>query len=117
VTQELGETSSAMSQNLLKMVEETARDTKKNTPFYIVFHAKADKVAGNAIRQAIAVYDLVPKNFLGILVWYVDKLKGILEFKPDLSSPPDLPVDPSILTGDFSPELATKGKRLHVLAS
>jgi hypothetical protein len=119
--QTLGETREAMSRGLMKQIEDFASNMKHmKEPFYIVFHAKADHIAGNCIRQSIKAYSRVPKDLLGILVWYVDNKTGTFEFKPELSSPPDVPIDPRLLSDnpqDFNQRVAERGQKLNVLVS
>jgi hypothetical protein len=57
---------------------------------------------------------------LGILVWYVDNEKGIFEFRPELSAPHDVPLDPKLLSdkaSDASASVAEQGEKLKVIVS
>lgn len=119
MVQEIGETRNKMANDLVARVEQIVNEMKDDKePYYIVYHAKKDKFKPNTINAAIKMYREVPMGILGILVWYVDNSKGIFEFKPHLSSPPDVPVSPLILSSnesDFSPRVANQGKILQVV--
>lgn len=120
MVQELGETRDAMAQGCMQLVEEFANKMKSEVkPFYIVFFAKPD--AGmNAIRQTVKAYFHRPAKILGILVWYVNNPLGIFDFVPELSSPPDIPLDPSMLSNKSADSFAgvmEKGKGFKVLVS
>lgn len=122
---ELGEVREAMAMACWEGAEKFAENMKDKTePFYIVFFAKPDAdIEGTGvkgIRQAYKAYSKRPPPMLGILVWYVDHKQGKFEFVPELSSPPDLPVDPTLLStssaDSFAP-LMEKGKQMNVLVS
>jgi len=119
MVQEIGETRNQMGRDLVAKVEQIVGEMRgQKEPYYIVYHAKKDKFKPNTINAAIRMYREVPMGILGILVWYVDNAKGIFEFKPHLSSPPDVPVHPLILStkkSDFSPRVANQGKILQVV--
>jgi len=119
MVQEIGETRDQMSLGLVQEIEKVVDNLKAETePYYIVFAAKPDKGQANTIKTAIKMYRDVPPGILGILVWYVDNSKGIFEFKPALSSPPDVPVDPSLLSTnkqDLFPHIAKQGQILQVV--
>jgi len=116
---QLGDVRDAMSWDCWRQAEDFASKVVSDKPFYVAFHAKPDAKV-NGIRQAFKAYSIMPKGIIGLLVWYVDRPKGIFEFKPELSSPPDVPVDPSLLSDrreDQSESLMNKGKELNVLVS
>lgn len=117
MTYELGEIREAMAQGCWNMVEDFANSMKsEDKPFYIVFFAKPDNSV-NGIRQAIKAYYKRPAKLLGILVWYVNHPMGIFQFVPELSSPPDIPLDPTLLSDrseDQFSSIAGKGKELGV---
>lgn len=121
MVQEIGETREAMGLAAWKLAEDMANNLKHDVkPFYIVFAAKSDKNHGNAIRQTIKAYRYRPPAILGILVWYVDHSKGEFKFVPELSSPPDMPLDPSLLSNraeDALTSIMDKGKQMNVLLS
>lgn len=126
MAQEIGESREAWGWNVMKMAEDFANKMKKEVkPFYIVYCAKYDphssETARNGVyRQTIKAYYHRPQAMLGILVWYVNHLKGIFEFVPELSAPPDVPLDPSLLSdkaSDASDRVAEQGKKLHALVS
>jgi hypothetical protein len=51
-----------------------------------------------------------------MLVWYVNNPLGEFRFIPELSSAPDVPLDPSLLSErseDFSYSMATKAKEMN----
>jgi hypothetical protein len=101
--------------------EEFANNLKQDkAPFYVVFAAKEDKARPGVFRQSFRFYRQKPPKIIGLLVWYVDNSKGIFRFEPELSIPPDVPLDPSLLSDDskdFSPELAETGRKMGVLLS
>lgn len=119
--QEIGESREAWGWDVLKMVENFANEMIKETePFYIVYACKADFHHDNTFRQTIKAYYHRPQAMLGILVWYCDHPSGELRFLPELSAPPDIPIDPALLSNkseDFSPRVAEQGKDLKVLVS
>jgi len=119
MVQEIGETRNAMAQDLVTKVAKLADDMSNDKePFYIVFHAKKHQFIDKAIVTALKMYRFVPAGILGILVWYVDHSKGVFEFRPELSSPPDIPVNEALLSDkkeDFIPRIANQGKILQVV--
>lgn len=94
-------------------------------PFYIVYACKEDKGMSNklgrpAFKQAMKAYFARPPAMLGILVWYVNHPKGEFRFVPELSSPYDVPLDPTLLSdkaSDASERVAAQGAKLNVLVS
>lgn len=126
MAQEIGESREKLGWDVVRMVEEFAEKVESDgRPFYVVYAAKEDKATSNRLgrgvfRQAIKAYYSRPPAMLGILVWYVDKVKGECRFVPDLSAPPDVPVDERLLSNkasDFSERVADKGSKLNVLVS
>lgn len=131
MVQELGETREAMAWSVWIQAQNIANDHRaEKKPFYIVFAAKPDPtlkgavinglVAHGGIRQTFKLSYERPQMFLGQLVWYVDNTQGIFEFLPQLSSPPDVPLDPSMLSDKREDQLMgvmEKGKELNVLVS
>lgn len=120
MAQNLGESREVWGVDIWNKAEEFANKTKATEPFYIVYAAKKDGQYSNAFRQTFKAYYEKPPKILGVLVWYVDKSLGIFMFVPELSSPPDIPVDPSLLStkaSDYSPEVAQIGKEQNVLLS
>ena len=122
----LGESREAWGWDVVKKVEDFANSMKKETlPFYIVFAAKQDKPNSEKLktgvyRQTIKAYYAKPPAMLGILVWYVDNEKGIFEFRPELSAPPDVPLDPELLSdkaSDASDRVSAQGEKLKVIVS
>lgn len=131
MTQTLGETREIAALEAWKLVSDFAEKMKHETrPFYIVYAAKPDpalkgavidgKVACGGIRQTIKAYYARPPAILGILVWYVDNKVGTFDFVPELSAPPDVPLDPSLLSDKSEDQLTgvmDKGKKMNVLVS
>lgn len=117
--QEIGESRKAWGHAVMAEAENIANKMKdEKEPFYIVYACKQDKVKENLFRQCFHMYRIVPKGILGILVWYADNAKGIFEFKPELSSPPDKPIDPRFLSTDvkdFNPSVAKIGEELKII--
>jgi hypothetical protein len=61
-----------------------------------------------------------PPVILGILVWYVDNKLGLFEFRPELSAPPDVPLDPKLLSdkaSDASARVSLQGEKLKAIVS
>jgi hypothetical protein len=118
---EIGEAREQWGRDIWKMAEDFANNMKKEEkPFYVVYCAKQDKYDERIFRQTIKAYYHRPAPMLGILVWYVDNNQGIFEFIPDLSAPPDVPINPNLLSNDSCDEsarVAEQGKRLHALLS
>ena len=73
-----------------------------------------------AFKQAMKAYYAKPPAMLGILVWYVNHPLGEFKFMPDLSAPPDVPIDPNLLSdkaSDASDRVAAQGEKMNVLMS
>ena len=126
MAQEMGESRDKFGWDVMKMAEDFANNTKSETrPFYIVYACKEDrgmssKLGRTVFKQAFKAYYHKPPAMLGILVWYVNHPKGEFRFVPELSAPPDVPLDPSLLSdkaADFLPSVAAQGERLKVLVS
>jgi len=120
MAEKFGETRDAMAMGCMQLVEDFANKMRSEVkPFYIVFFAKPDcSVSG--IRQTVKAYFHKPAKLLGILVWYVNNPLGIFDFVPELSSPPDIPLDPSMLStrsADSFASVMQTGKDLKVLVS
>ena len=123
---EIGEARNKWGMDVWNQAEEIAQKTdSQGKPFYLVYAAKHDphesqRRGRGAYRQTFKAYYKKPPKLLGILVWYADKEKGIFEFKHELSSPPDVPLDPKLLSEkaeDASPRVMEKGKEMNVLLS
>ena len=125
--QELGETRDAMAQDCWDIAYGIAKDRSHDPkPFYIIYSAKVDpalagadawgkRVAGG-IRQAYRLSYQRPPFVLGMLVWFVNGPLGVFEFVSELSSPPDIPIDPSLLStysADAFGGLADKAKEMN----
>lgn len=131
MVQELGETRDALSISTWEKAQSIANDHKTEVkPFYIVYAAKTDPslqgavinglYASGGIREAWRLTHKRPQPFLGILVWYVDNAQGIFKFIPELSCPPDVPLDASLLSDrseDQFTRVMQKGKDMNVLVS
>ncbi len=121
MAQELGESVLAWGRDVLKMAEDFAANMKtEQKPFYIVYCAKQDRHDQQVFRQTIKAYYSRPPAMLGILVWFVDHSKGIFNLVPELSAPPDVPLDERLLSNrpeDFCPGLVQKASSLGVLVS
>jgi hypothetical protein len=103
------------------LVEDFANNmSKEEKPFYIVYACKPDTSNPSIFRQAIKAYYKRPEPLIGILVWYVNHPLGIFEFMPELSAPPDIPLDDRFLSKraiDVSDRVARQGKKMNVLLS
>jgi hypothetical protein len=126
MAQTIGESRDEWGMNTWLKVEEFANSMKKvKTPFYIVYAAKQDRPASERLgtgvyREAIKAYYKKPPAILGILVWYVDNKAGIFEFRPELSAPPDVPLDPNLLSdkaSDASARVMEQGEKLKAIVS
>jgi len=118
---EIGEAREKWGMDVMKMAEDFANKMSKEVrPFYIVYACKSDKSDGSVFRQAFKAYYDRPPAILGILVWYVNHPLGQFDFVPELSAPPDIPIDPSLLSdkaSDASERVAGQGKKLKILMS
>jgi hypothetical protein len=121
MVQEIGESREKWGWDVWKMAEEFANNMKTEVkPFYIVYAAKQDKSNPSVFRQTIKAYYKRPQAMLGILVWYVDNAQGIFQFIPELSAPPDVPLDPNLLSdkaSDASPRVMEQGEKLKAIIS
>ena len=121
MAQEIGESRDAWGADVWAKAEEFANNLKSDKrPFYVVFAAKQDKANPSVFRQSFRFYRQKPPKIIGLLVWYVDQAKSLFRFMPDLSIPPDVPLDPSLLSDkscDMSPALMEVGQRMGVLLS
>lgn len=123
---EMGEARETWSRDVWNLVENFANATKGDgRPFYIVYACKEDRGASNklgrtAFKQALKAYYDKPPAMLGILVWYVNHGTSEFRFCPELSAPPDVPLDERLLSdkaSDASERVATQGQRLNALVS
>jgi hypothetical protein len=126
MVQEIGESRDAWGSKVWQMAEDFANNMKKEVkPFYIVYAAKYDpyrsEVTGKGVyNQTMKAYYQRPAPMLGILTWYVDNAQGIFQFIPELSAPPDVPLDPRLLStdsDDSSARVAQQGQKLHAIVS
>lgn len=125
MTVQIGEAREALGRDVWQMAEDFANKTKSDTPYYIVYACKEDRGMSNrlgrtAFKQFIKAYKSKPPAMLGILVWYVDHSKSEFRFVPELSAPPDVPIDPSLLSTkacDASSEVMAQGQKLKALVS
>ena len=126
MAQEIGESRETWGWDVMKMAEDFANNMKSEVkPFYIVYACKEDKgvtqkMGRFAFKQAMKAYYSRPPAILGILVWYVNHPLGEFRFVPELSSPPDVPIDPSLLSdkaSDASERVMAQGEKLNVLIS
>ncbi len=124
MAQEIGESREAWGLDCLKLVEDFAKGIKSDKPFYIVYCAKYDPHASKdnecgVFRQTVKAYYSRPPKLLGVLVWFANKRTGELQFVPELSSPPDIPLDPLLLSNessDFSERVADQAQHVGVLS-
>lgn len=127
MSEQLGEVREAMAQDCWAMAERIAHDRAKDPkPFYIIYSAKVDPALAGAdawgkhvaggIRQAFKLSYNRPPFVLGMLVWFVNNPMGVFEFVSSLSSPPDIPIDPSLMSTrseDRSYALMDKAKEIN----
>jgi hypothetical protein len=118
---EIGEAREKWGRDVVTLVTDFAEQMKHvREPFYIVFHAKQDRGNPNTFRQGIRAYYEKPPFVLGLLVWYVDHTKGQMEFVPELSSPPDVPLDQKLMSdksSDTFTRVAEQGEKRKILLS
>lgn len=126
MAQEIGESREAWGWDVMRMAEDFANNmSHEQKPFYIVYACKEDRGLSNRIgrhsfKQAFKAYFDKPPAILGILVWYVDNALGEFKFCPELSAPPDVPLDERLLSdkaSDASDRVAAQGERLHAIVS
>jgi len=121
MAQEIGESREAWGKAVWAQAEDIASNLKHDVkPFYIVFAAKEDKGQPGVFRQSFRMYRDRPPKLFGILVWYVDNAQGIFQLVPELSIPPDVPLDDSLLSKDSkdtSAAIAEVGQSMGVLLS
>lgn len=119
--QEIGESREQWGLSVWRQAEDIANNLKSDTePFYIVFAAKQDRNKEGTFRQGFRMYRQKPPKLIGVLVWYVDNSKGIFELVPELSIPPDVPLDESLLStnsSDASTAIMEVGQKMGVLLS
>lgn len=118
MAQEMQESREAWGWDVWAKAQEFAGKIKADKPFYVVFAAKAEKSRPNVFRQTFKAYYEKPPKLIGILVWFVDRSKGLFDLVPNLSIPPDVPLDPSLLSKDSkdqSGNLMEVGKEMGVL--
>lgn len=131
MVQQLGETRDALALAAWNKAMSIADDHKKEVkPFYIIYAAKPDPALEGAIvnglfacggiREAWRLSHARPPVMLGLLVWYVDNAQGLFQFIPELSCPPDVPLDANLLSDrkeDQFTGVMQKGKNMNVLVS
>lgn len=131
MVQELGETRDSLALATWNKAISIADDYKRKVkPFYIIYAAKSDPalqgavvnglVASGGMREAWRLSEARPPVMLGLLVWYVDNAQGIFQFIPELSCPPDVPLDASLLSDrkeDQFTDVMQKGKNMNILVS
>lgn len=117
----LGDVREEMAKGCLDYVEDFYNGMQHiKEPFYIVYYADVDHINPNRIIQTVKAYHKKPPFILGLLVWYVDNAKGIFMFRADLSSPPDVPLNPATLSDrkeDQITSIMEKGTKLPVIMS
>jgi len=121
MAQELGETREAMASGTMKYVEDYVSKMKhEKEPYYLVYCARENQLVKGQIRQTIKAYREKPPSLIGILVWYVDNTLGLMEFRPELSAPWDIPGNPDTLSDkseDKFTRVMERGQKLKVLTS
>jgi len=131
MVQTMGETRDELAWDVWRKAEAIAHEHKKEVkPFYIVYAAKPDPalagaivnglVASGGIRQSFRLSYERPQVYLGQLVWYVNNALGDFQFLPELSPPPDIPLDPSLLSTRSEDQcygVMDQGKKMNVLVS
>ena len=120
MTQEIGESREEWGRDIWNKAEDFASKISSEMPFYVVFSAKSDRQHPHVFRQAFKAYYQRPPHLIGILVWYVDKSLGLFDLVSELSIPPDVPIDPALLSKekqDTFASLMEVGEKMGVLLS
>lgn len=122
MAQEIGESREKWGQDVWQMVQTYAEQlkSKSDRPFWIVYAAKQDRKDPQVFRQTMKAYYQKPPLIIGVLVWYVDHSKSEFKFVPELSLPPDVPLDPTLLSNkaeDAFAGVSEKGQKARVLLS
>lgn len=130
MVQTIGESREAWGLDVMKMAESFANGlSKEREPFWIVYACKEDrgmsnKLGRSAFKQAFKAWPIKPmkdgKPLLAVLVWYVDHSKGTFDFCPELSSPPDVPLDERLLSdkaSDASERVMAQGEKVSAIVS
>lgn len=119
--QELGETRDQMARGAVKYVEDFISKMKfDRQPFYVVYCARPNYLNPGEIRQTVKAYREKPPSLIGVLVWYVDNTLGLVEFRPELSAPWDVPTHESLLSDkseDKFERVMERGQDLNILVS
>lgn len=118
MAQEIGESITAWGTDVWNKAEDFANKIHADKPFYVVFAAKPDRGMDNTFRQTFKAYFQKPPKLIGILVWYVDRVHGLFNLVPELSIPPDVPLDPNLMSKDSkdtSTSLSEVGKQMGIL--
>lgn len=96
---ELGEAREEWARDVWNKAEDIANQmSSEDRPFYIVYACKQDRSEPHKFYQAFKMYRERPPAILGALVWYVDHPHGIFRLESELSLPPDVPIDPNLLS-------------------
>jgi hypothetical protein len=127
----LGDLRDAMAIAAHNKAASIANDLKNEVkPFYIMCVAKTDPHLRGAIvnglhtnggiRESWRWTHARPPKMIGMLVWFVNNPLGIFEIVEELSLPPDIPLDPSLLSDrseDQNYGIMQQGKNNRVLIS
>jgi hypothetical protein len=118
---EIGEAREQLGRDVWAQAEKFANQAQSDKPYYIVYHAKWARGSGTpTLKWAMKADTQRPAAMLGLLVWYVDQAQGIFRFVPELSAPPDVPLDPSLMSDasqDAFPSIMAQGRTLNALHS
>lgn len=127
----LGELREEYGWAAVRKAESIAYDLRDEVkPFYIMCVAKSDPAlrgaivnglhANGGIRESWRWSHARPPKMIGMLVWFVNNPLGIFEIVEELSLPPDIPLDPSLLSDrseDMHYGIMQQGKNNNVLVS
>ncbi len=115
---QMGDVRESMAQGCMDYVHDFVHKMSHiKEPFYVVYYATVDRLTPNKINQTVKAYHQKPPFMIGVLVWYVNNRLGICDLVPELSSPPDYPIDPKFLSDDpkdLIVSVAQQGKRTNL---
>lgn len=117
----IGDFRESLAMECMERVEEYANKIpSSDCPCYLVVAAKPDRFNQGRINATMQHYKERPTPLLGILVWYIDKEKGICDLIPELSLPYDIPVNPKDLStssSDSFSRISEVGQKMGVILS
>lgn len=121
MSQQLGETREPMCAGAMKYVSDFVSNmSHEKEPYWVCYCARPNYLVPNQIKQTVRAYGKKPPACIGILTWYVDPIKGIFEFLPELSAPWDMPQNPDTISEkseDRFERVMQRGQELEILTT